>query len=137
MNYNECITFYDLPVSPAEFTMVLGAKPSGALMSTKGLSCQSPASLPKLSDTSCGKMCFSSTRKNNKAVRTFFQQEIPTKPYIFTYWSTFSPSIPWKKVWTFPDKYFITNKIKDISFRILHRFYPAKHYLTKFKKILM
>lgn len=30
----------------------------------------------------------------------------------------------------------MTNKVKEITFKILHRCYPTNHYLTKFKKDL-
>lgn len=30
--------------------------------------------------------------------------------------------------------FFLTNKVKEISFKMLHRFYPTNHYLQKLKK---
>ncbi len=30
-------------------------------------------------------------------------------------------------------KYIITNKVRDISFKLLHRFYPSKMFLKRFK----
>ncbi len=41
--------------------------------------------------------------------------------------------IDWKKVWTLSSKYIITNKVGDISFKLLHRFYPTKMCLKRFK----
>lgn len=44
--------------------------------------------------------------------------------------------VNWKKVWLLPNVYFITNKIKEVTFRLIQRIciYPAKHFLVKFKK---
>lgn len=43
--------------------------------------------------------------------------------------------IPWEKVWLLPNRYLITNKVKEVSFKLIHRFYPAKSYIhCKFKK---
>jgi len=30
--------------------------------------------------------------------------------------------------------FFLLQKLKDISFKIIHKFYPVKHFLSKFKK---
>jgi len=38
-----------------------------------------------------------------------------------------------KKVWTLPLKYIITNKVREISCKLLHKFYPAKAFLKRFK----
>ncbi len=32
-----------------------------------------------------------------------------------------------------PNKFCINNKIKEVSYKILHRIYPAKHVLERFK----
>ncbi len=65
---------------------------------------------------------------NNKAIRLLFQKEFVSKPSAIFYWSKFIGNINWKKVWLLPNKYLITNKIKEISFKILHKCYPAKHF---------
>jgi len=40
----------------------------------------------------------------------------------------------WSMIWLLPNKYIITNKVKEISFKILHKFYPAIHFISKFNK---
>ncbi len=42
-------------------------------------------------------------------------------------------NIIWKKVWLILSHYLITNKVKEVSFKIIHRIYPAKYYLVKCK----
>ncbi|CAI5671519.1 unnamed protein product [Oreochromis niloticus] len=40
----------------------------------------------------------------------------------------------WNEVWKLPNQFLITNKIKDISYKLIHRIYPSKDYLqSKFK----
>lgn len=48
----------------------------------------------------------------------------------------FVDGIPWKKVWLLlPDRYLITNKVKEISFKLIHRCYPVKFYIkSRFSK---
>lgn len=53
---------------------------------------------------------------------------------MISYWNFFVRDINWKKVWTIPNKFLVTNKVKEVSFKILHKCYPANHYMTKFKK---
>ncbi len=52
---------------------------------------------------------------NNKAIRLLFQKEFVSKPSAIFYWSKFNGNINWKKVWVLPNKYLITNKIKEIQ----------------------
>ncbi len=43
-------------------------------------------------------------------------------------------NILWKKVWTLPNKYLLINKVKEISFKLIHRYYPVKTFIvSKFK----
>ncbi len=43
-------------------------------------------------------------------------------------------NISWVKAWKLPNKFFINNKIKEVSYKILHRIYAAaKHVLERFK----
>ncbi len=86
-----------------------------------------------LTDTVCGKICFSQT-KNNKSIRALFLKEVTTKPCSIAYWSNFVRNPKWESVWLLPHKFFVTNKVKETSFKIIHKFYPVKHFLSKFKK---
>ncbi len=40
-------------------------------------------------------------------------------------------NIPWKKVCTLSSKYLITNKVKEVSYKLLHLFYHVKLYMKK------
>jgi len=42
--------------------------------------------------------------------------------------------VSWRDVWLLPFKYLLTNKVREISFKIIHKFYPAKHYLRRLKR---
>lgn len=40
----------------------------------------------------------------------------------------------WGKVWLLPNPYLITNKVKEVTFKLIHRIYPHKDYIKyKFK----
>uniref|UniRef100_A0A9J8ACX2 Reverse transcriptase domain-containing protein n=1 Tax=Cyprinus carpio carpio TaxID=630221 RepID=A0A9J8ACX2_CYPCA len=133
MTYDEFLSYFNLPVSPKEFASVIGAISLSVVSLCRGISYSKRVSLLQVADTICGKVCFS-TSKNNKAIRSLFQKELVSKPHVISYWSRFIGTINWNKVWLLPNKYIITNKVKEISFKILHKFYPAKHFLSKFNK---
>ncbi len=41
--------------------------------------------------------------------------------------------LDWRKAWRTVDKFFVNNKVKEVSYKILHRIYPVKHVLERFK----
>ena len=116
------------------------AKPSRICMLFK---CQARVTLQRwpymhnlVTDSPIGKTCFSNIgRNNNTSIQTLFQRNISTVFYVIPYWNRFVNDIVWKNVWLLPHLYFVTNKVKDISFKLIHKSYPAKSYIKKrFKK---
>lgn len=55
--------------------------------------------------------------KVNKAIGLLFQKETLSKPCVIFY--RVIGNIHSRKVWVWPNKYLITNKMKGISFKIL------------------
>ncbi|CAI5637800.1 unnamed protein product [Oreochromis niloticus] len=117
--------------------MVLGAIPSGTLMLYKNTdsSISTSVTLPDPAESPIGKICFSQELGNsNKRIRSLFQEDVVSLPYVISYWNRYVPDIKWKTVWMIPHKYLIVNKVKEVSFKILHKCYPASHYMVKFKR---
>ncbi len=65
----------------------------------------------------------------DKIINIFFQKELVTTQYVVTYWKIVVEHIDINKVLTKPSKYIITNKVREISFKSLLRFYPANTIL--------
>ncbi len=133
MNHSEFISHFNFPVSLNEFNMVMNTVPSGAL--DKNVSFHDDISLLHPTETCCGKICFVSLQNTNRAKRALFLQDNTSVPYVTTYWNNFVSDITWQKVWLLPNKHFITNKIKEASFKLIHKYHPAKHFLKKFKSV--
>uniref|UniRef100_A0A3P9L5I7 Reverse transcriptase domain-containing protein n=1 Tax=Oryzias latipes TaxID=8090 RepID=A0A3P9L5I7_ORYLA len=129
MSYNQFLTTYNIPVTPKEFAIVMDAIPKGVIMLFKGLVHPLPSHSVSLFETNIGKTCFTRTSTRNKKIRSLFQKDIAVVPYVTHYWRKFAPDIEWKKVWTLSSKYFISNKPRDVCFKLLHRCYPAKSSL--------
>lgn len=133
MSYSEFLDAYKFPVTPKEYAILFDAIPSGIIMLFKGVqSIVSPDSLPNPVDTIVGKICLTNYKNSNKNICGLFQ--LLSVPHVVSYWNAFVTDINWKKVWTIPNKFFLTNKVKEVSFKILHKYYPTNHYMTKFKR---
>lgn len=84
----------------------------------------------------CGEFmlfCTAPDKNKNKTIRTLYQKDIVTIPYIIPYWNRLIENIPWKNVWSLPFKYMLTNKVREVTFKLIHRFYPAKCVLKRYK----
>lgn len=88
----------------------------------------SPMSMP------IGKSYLSLACNKNKLVRALLQKDLTVISHSISHWSQFVNDITWRRVWLLPNRYLITNKVKEVTFKLIHRIYPAKSYIkTKFK----
>ncbi len=62
-----------------------------------------------------------------------FQMKSISVPYVISYWNSLVSDILWKKVWSLLHKYLITNKMREIAFKLIHRIYPDKSSLKRLK----
>ncbi len=68
---------------------------------------------------------------NNSIVCSLFQQNIITLPAVTAYWNNAVDNIcsAGKKCGCF--LIYLLNKVKEISYKIINKFYPAKHYMQR------
>jgi len=78
-------------------------------------------------DTVCGKMYFLQSKSNNK----FIERRLEV--FIFEGGCQTGLSLLMTLIGNMLGC-FVTNKVKEIPFRIFHKFYPVKHFLSKFRK---
>jgi len=84
-------------------------------------------------NTYVGNICFCGLKPNNYKIRSLFLREIISTPYVIFYWNSFFSNVNWTQVWSLPQKFLLTNKVKEISYKLIHRVYPTKVFLQKFK----
>ena len=66
---------------------------------------------------------------NNRLVRDiFYRHSIPSA--IFFWASSFD--VNWRRAWLTPHTFMVTNKVKEISFKIIHRLYPCNSLISKY-----
>lgn len=135
-NNSEFLQTFHIPVTPTEFSIVMDAIPSAILTLLKGT--KLPTCLPLNPKTAAvGEMCFSNkVKNNNRVIPSLFQKDITTVPAAVHYWAGFVPDLEWRNIWSLPYKYLLTNKVREVTFKLMHRHYPAKQYLLTFKKDL-
>ncbi len=63
----------------------------------------------------------------NKYIRNYV-----TYPPARFFWSSIFGDLDWRKAWRTVDTFFVNNKVKKVSYKILHRIYPVKHVLERF-----
>ncbi len=68
---------------------------------------------------------------SNRYIRNMLKKNFVPRSTVF--WSSKYENIEWKKVWSITNKFFISNKVKEVSFKILHRIYPVKELFERFK----
>lgn len=130
-NYREFLECVKIPVTPKQFAIVFDAIPLGVIMLLKGCSYVAPQLDPL--QTYVGKTCLmSNTCNNNRTVRNLFLKDIVSVPCAISAWSGHAIDICWTKAWTLPNKFLLVNKVKEVSFKIIHRIYPVKSVLAKF-----
>lgn len=82
---------------------------------------------PQVSGTETSKACFlTAIKKKDRTTWVPFLQDWTCPPSSPSYWSSLVGNMCWDKVWLLPP-IFLTNKVKEVSFKMLHRFYPANH----------
>jgi len=69
-------------------------------------------------------------KNNNRYIRALFQRDIVSRPALVSFWNGCVDGLLWSKIWKLPHKYLITNKIKEISFKLIYKYYPCKYYLV-------
>ncbi|XP_035990507.1 uncharacterized protein LOC118562322 [Fundulus heteroclitus] len=75
-------------------------------------------------------LSFLDRRVNNKVIKNLIcANSIPASRYK---WSPLYENINWNRAWSNPHKFLITNKVKEITFKILHHYYPCNELISKF-----
>jgi hypothetical protein len=118
---------YNFEVSSMEYDTVIKAIPSGikTLLQNNAYF----GICPIVSDVQVNGIGRPDTKFNNRLSRDiFYRKSIPS--VIFCWASSFD--VNWCRAWLTPHKFMVTNKVKEISFKIIHRFYPCNSLISKY-----
>ena len=56
----------------------------------------------------------------------------PSLPFGQSFWNSYYEGITWQEAWMVGEKFCLNNKVKEVSFKILHKIYPTQMKLARF-----
>ena len=71
----------------------------------------------------------------NKHIRNYFYSKRKITPRGKFVWNSHFSDIQWKTAWLLPYKFAISNKLKEVQYKILHHTYPTNQLISKFVDI--
>lgn len=125
LKYEEFLSHYKILVTAKKYAIVFGAIPFG-IMFMKGCNNKLSQIVPHLNvlDTYVVKLSLT-TKSKNRSIRALVQNEVVSCPNAIFYWNRHVGEINWARVWVLPQKFFLYNKIKEVSYKMIHRCYPT------------
>lgn len=131
--YEEFLSEFNFPVPPREYAIIFDAIPSGLKMllssSTTDISMETTPSNLYIGNSDP----FLNSKTNNKCIRDLVLRNTICKPSSVFYWNNLYIDIDWKKTWSLNRKYCISNKVREVSLKILHRCYPVNTVIAKYR----
>ncbi len=71
----------------------------------------------------------------NKDIRQVFNEKNRVIPKGKFYWNSILRDVNWRKAWLLPYKFCISNKVREIHLKILHKIYRTNMLISKFMDI--
>ena len=132
MSYENFITKHSFPIPFKELNAVTKAIPSGLSHLIKSHVCfnevHTSYDIPTLS---LNGMELKDKKSNNRLIRQILQSKNKIIPRGKFYSNLHLENITWKMTWLLPHQFCISNKVKEIHFKILHKIYPVNSIISK------
>ncbi len=133
LSYQEFMNKFQFPVPPKEYAVVFDAVPGGVLQLLRSSGTYDfifPTDGSFNSQIFVGEIDITKRRCSNKYIRNCMQTT--TLPLGQSFWNSFYGEISWQKAWMVGEKFCLNNKVKEVSFKILHKIYPTQKILARF-----
>lgn len=131
LTYDEFLSKAKFPVSPKEYAIVFDAVPRNIIQILKYNSTVVSGSYLTTQEIFLGDIDITTKKCPNKYIRNLMHTK--TLPAARSFWASHFEEIKWERMWLIGDKFLLNNKIKEVSYKIVHRIYPAKKTLERFK----
>uniref|UniRef100_A0A8C1Z089 Reverse transcriptase domain-containing protein n=1 Tax=Cyprinus carpio TaxID=7962 RepID=A0A8C1Z089_CYPCA len=131
LTYDEFLSKAKFPVSPKEYAIVFDAVPRNIIQILKYNSTDVSGSYLTTQEIFLGDIDITTKKCPNKYIRNLMHTK--TLPAARSFWASQFEEINWERMWLIGDKFLLNNKIKEVSYKIVHRIYPAKKTLKRFK----
>lgn len=134
LSYEQFMSNNNFPLPFKEFNAVQKANPLGLIQLIKS-HLMFNENVIKEPELILNGISLFDNKCNNKYIRQIFQNKKYNVPKGKFYWASFLDTTDWKKAWLLPHKYCISNKTKEVHFKILHKIYPVNGTLAKYLEI--
>lgn len=112
-------------VKPKEFAVVMDAIPQKVLFLLRNASQEKDLNFEEIkSKIFIGNTNIIQNRVSNNYIRNILNNIVYPPARFF--WSSVFGDVNWPKAWRTVDKLYINNKVKEVSFKIMHIIYPVK-----------
>jgi len=128
---------HDFPIPFKESKSTTDAIPSGIRLLMKNHQSYGNKDIREFSlMLDCVELSDKKKNNNNKHIRRHLQKSSNSiaQRGMF-YWDSLISDINWKKTWPIPHKYCISNKAKEVHFKLLHNIYLTNYFVAKFLDI--
>ena len=125
MSYSEFLQRFKIPVTPKEYAFIFDAVPTGSLTHLKNCNL-TETDIISSEHIFIGDINIVNKPCTNRHIRDVLNCVTPPI-------GLYMGDLQWKKACCILNKYCINNKVKEVSFKILHRIYPVKEVLERFK----
>lgn len=132
--YDDFLKAKGLPIKYREFVSIVKAIPTGMIalikahLSYQNVKLQTPSLKIdgiEIMDRKC----------TNKHVRKTLQGLQKISPRGKFFWDSQLTGINWRRAWLCPFQFCISNKIREVHFKILHCIYPCNKLISKFAEV--
>ncbi len=133
LSYSEFLKKFLIPVKPKDYAVIFDAISSKVVSLLRNSAHYINADQQPLNCDILfiGDINIVKDKCSNRYIRNILKKNFV--PCSTVFWSSKYENIEWKKVWSITNKFFISNKVKEVSFKILHRIYPVKELFERFK----
>ncbi len=131
LSYTEFLDKFKIPIRPREYVIVMDDIPSKILCLLKNECNETPNLVYITNKIFIGHINILKNNIPNKYIRNLVNDV--TYPPARFFWSSIFGDLNWHKAWRMVDKFFVNNKVKEVSYKTLHIIYPGKHVLECFK----
>lgn len=133
LSYSEFLKKFNIPILPKEYSVVFDAIPAGFLRLLQG-NTDSDKQLTFQKEFFLDGINIKDFKCNNRFFRSLIHHPVTCRSK--QYWRNIFGNLNWPLVWTYNNKFCITNKVTQVYFKIIHLIYPTNQFLQKFKKDL-
>lgn len=132
LTYSEFLKKFGIPIPPYEYSIVIDAIPAGFVRLLQGHNESKQSTFKK-------EILLNGINiKDKKCNNTFFRYLIhcPATFRCKYFWNNLFENINWKLIWTYNNKFCVTNKVNETYFKIIHMIYPTNLFLKRYKNDL-